>query len=372
VLSYNHTHGAHRVDITAGAPAATAPAAAAAAPTDTDGDVELGAAAGPAGRGTRVRLHDLAYFVVDEARPPLQRLLTYDLACFLACSACGAGLLLDAQLRGTLAAGWQFRAALAGARIGYSLCALPFFFASLPPYDAVFTHARATGYTTSGACVPKQAELAWVAEALRRGKDEAEAKRAIAVHPAKAVAALRSGSGSSNGGGSGGGEFDQGGDSEQGGDSGDDDVVDSYVGCEDADGDCGPGTQGSRLEEATAAMAQRVPVATAKALAAADRAHTAANAAAGRAGSLAEQHAPDTTARVKEAGSAAAAAATTAATVVKKKAREHAPEAAAAAKAAAGSAAAKASGMFAAVKGKVAAATGAPPPAPGIPSEMNM
>ena len=62
---------------------------------------------------------------------------------------------------------WQFRALLTGARIGYSLCAFPFFFISFPPWKYVFTHAKETGYNLYGTCVPRKfyKEFSWVHEA---------------------------------------------------------------------------------------------------------------------------------------------------------------------------------------------------------------
>jgi len=60
-------------------------------------------------------------------------------------------------------AGWQLRAIAIAAQIGYSLCAFPFFFASLPPWNSVVTHAKATGYNREGVCVSSvnQQRITW-------------------------------------------------------------------------------------------------------------------------------------------------------------------------------------------------------------------
>jgi hypothetical protein len=112
-----------------------------------------------------VPLHSLRYFVVSD-RGPLRHLLYYDLGCFLFVAMLATLLLVVAFAQGTLTSGWQLRSVLLGAQIGYSLCALPFFFASLPPWKYVFTHARETGYNEVGVCVPtvKPFEYPWVAK----------------------------------------------------------------------------------------------------------------------------------------------------------------------------------------------------------------
>ena len=140
------------------------------------------------GRVQVVDLHATRYFVKDERPIPLQKLLFWDLCCFVfACLAAG-GFLLTASLQGTLQHGWQWRAALAGARIAYSLGALPFFFCSLPPYDSVFTHARKTGYNIWGKCVPTRDmyNYPWIIEhvtaiaALKKKEEEKKQEQELA------------------------------------------------------------------------------------------------------------------------------------------------------------------------------------------------
>lgn len=65
-----------------------------------------------------------------QVQGPLQLLLYYDLACFVAVCFVFGALASSGQLK----AGWQWRAALMSAQIGYSLLGMPFFFASLPPW----------------------------------------------------------------------------------------------------------------------------------------------------------------------------------------------------------------------------------------------
>ena len=62
---------------------------------------------------------------------------------------------------------WQVRAALKGARVGYSLAAFPFFMIGLPIYKELFATAKQTGYTRDGVCVPAKsgADYEWVSPA---------------------------------------------------------------------------------------------------------------------------------------------------------------------------------------------------------------
>ena len=108
------------------------------------------------------------------SRAPLRYLIYYDTAAFIAVSAVIASLLATARARGTLEDEWQYRMALVGARIGHALCAFPYFFASIYPWKLVITHAKETGYTREGRCVPRKRdkEYAWVADATARAADD--------------------------------------------------------------------------------------------------------------------------------------------------------------------------------------------------------
>jgi len=101
----------------------------------------------------QVSLHDRRYWVLA-SRGPLRHLLYYDLACFVAVCTLASLTMIGAHSRGNLKHAWQWRAALTMAQIGYSICAWPFFFANIPPWRHVFTHARVTGYNKRGDCVP--------------------------------------------------------------------------------------------------------------------------------------------------------------------------------------------------------------------------
>lgn len=101
-----------------------------------------------------VRLHEKRYFVLGH-RLPMRVLLFWDAGCFLVTAAAAFAFVAAASARGSLdPGGWQIRAALKGARIGYSLTAFPFFMVSLPIYKTIFATAKQTGYTRDGVCVP--------------------------------------------------------------------------------------------------------------------------------------------------------------------------------------------------------------------------
>ena len=115
-------------------------------------------------RVEQVHLHRMRYFVVSK-RGPLRHLLYYDLLCFVIVCALTGALVAVSEKGGLLNHGWQVRAALMSAQIGYSLCALPFVIASIPPWKWVFTHCRDSGYNAHGVCVPMVDPLdaSWVA-----------------------------------------------------------------------------------------------------------------------------------------------------------------------------------------------------------------
>ena len=110
-----------------------------------------------------VHLHSRRYFVL-ERKAPIRHFLYLDFTCFVLVALVVGCWLAAGSARGTLQHAWQIRAMLTGARIGYSLCAFPFFFVSVPPWKYVFTHAKETGYNSHGRCVPKKRykEFAWV------------------------------------------------------------------------------------------------------------------------------------------------------------------------------------------------------------------
>ena len=150
------------------------------------------------GERTRaVRLHARRYFVI-ERKVPIRHFLYLDFTCFLLVSLVVVSWLLAADAKGTLAHGWQWRAMLTGARIGYSLCAFPFFFVSVPPWKYIFTHAKETGYNRHGRCVPKKRykEFDWVTQQAKQAVDCIEAAGSLAVAH-------------NDGGGGGGGEYDK-------------------------------------------------------------------------------------------------------------------------------------------------------------------
>ena len=101
----------------------------------------------------QVPLHQLKYYVAGELSP-LRHLLFYDLACFLIVCALALSFLIYSHQDGSLKRQWQYRSTFVAAQIGYSLSTVPFLFASLPPWSIIVTHARKTGYTQNGVCVP--------------------------------------------------------------------------------------------------------------------------------------------------------------------------------------------------------------------------
>jgi len=85
------------------------------------------------GNARKVPLHSMRYFV-DSERGPLELLLYWDLLCFVAVCVIAVVVLVQGYSEGNLNRGWQWRSALMCLQIGYSLCAMPFFFASLAPW----------------------------------------------------------------------------------------------------------------------------------------------------------------------------------------------------------------------------------------------
>ena len=171
VVGYDRSTGLHAVEIEL---PQTPPTATVTNELDFDVDIEKGRglqAAVPVVTTAvvveNVRLHDMRYFVVSKSGP-LRHLLFYDLVSFFVVCVLTGLLVVVSHETGRLKHGWkirwQIRSALICAQIGYSLCALPFVIASISPWKWVFTHARDTGYTKNGVCVPivEPHDFAWV------------------------------------------------------------------------------------------------------------------------------------------------------------------------------------------------------------------
>ena len=116
-----------------------------------------------AGAEVQLQLHGRRYFVLG-SKGPLHQLLVYDLVCFIVSIVGMVVFVFTARRNDGVLEAWQWRAALTGARISYSLSTLPFFLVSIPPWSYVITHARETGYNEHGICVPKihPKDFGWV------------------------------------------------------------------------------------------------------------------------------------------------------------------------------------------------------------------
>lgn len=118
------------------------------------------------GESYRVTLHARRYFVLGRALP-MRYLFAWDVLSFGLTSGAAFAFVFAAWRRHGVVYAWQVRAALKGARVGYSLAAFPFFMIGLPIYKELFATAKQTGYTRDGVCVPAKsgADYEWVSPA---------------------------------------------------------------------------------------------------------------------------------------------------------------------------------------------------------------
>ena len=109
-----------------------------------------------------MRLHKLPYIMRREfGTNHLHKLLVWDFcACFVSLSVVVLAFAATDSLREHMEP-WQVMGAICWFRIIYSVTTFPFLLFRLPVLSLVLSHARPTGYTRNGKCVPKLKTWPW-------------------------------------------------------------------------------------------------------------------------------------------------------------------------------------------------------------------
>ena len=125
--------------------------------------VELGGGGG--GERRVVPLHRLPYIMRREfGKNHVHKLLVWDVcACFASFLLVFLAFALTEKLRADVRP-WMIMGGICWFRIIYSCTTFPFLVFRLPVLNLVLSHARPTGYTKSGKCVPKMKIWPWYDE----------------------------------------------------------------------------------------------------------------------------------------------------------------------------------------------------------------